>query len=207
MAGKVTGMVLDHYHGDPIAKLVLLTLADRANEDALCWPSRGDICARSGASPATVTRKLRLLEREGWLARRQRYQTSVVFRINVPRLLLAAAVAERMRSIPKGFEPFPEERIAQAVEKSDNAHCEHENDHSEHKNDHLGDHLTVKKPSIEPKRGNGLVLTESQWKRFLDERLRDESRAAWLARCGDMPKVERVTYGRRAVLTRSEERV
>ena len=65
MAGKITGMVLDHFHGDPLSKLIFLTLADRANEDALCWPSRGDICARSGASSATVTRKLRALDWEG----------------------------------------------------------------------------------------------------------------------------------------------
>ena len=182
MAGKITGLVLDHFHGDPLAKLIFLTLADRANEDALCWPSRGDICARSGASVATVTRKLRLLEAEGWIARRQRFQTSVVFRLNVPRLLLAAAVAERFRAIPKGFDPFPEETAAQAIEKKDDDHGDHKNDHCDPQNDHLGDHLTVKKPFKEPKKALPVILEGKQMLRFLSEAKPGETRASWLAR-------------------------
>lgn len=182
MAGKITGMVLDHFHGDPLSKLIFLTLADRANEDALCWPSRGDICARSGASPATVTRKLRALEREGWIARRQRFQTSVVFRINVPRLLMAAAAAERFRSIPKGFDPFPEEIAAQAIEKKDDDQGDHKNDHCEPQNDHLGDHLTVKKPSKEPKAVKSVILSEEQMRRFLSEARPGETRSEWIGR-------------------------
>jgi hypothetical protein len=131
-----------------------------------------------------VTRKLRQLEAQGWIARRQRFQTSVVFRINVPRLLLAAAMAEKLRVIPKGFEPFPEERAAQAIEKKDDDHGEHKNDHGEHKNDHLDDHLTVKKPSIEPAKAASAILSKEQMGRFLLEARPGETRTAWLSRVG-----------------------
>jgi hypothetical protein len=91
-------------------------------------------------------------------------------------------MAERFRAIPKGFDPFPEETAAQAIDNKDNAHSEHKNDHGEHKNDHLDDHLTVKKPFKEPKGRKSVILTESQMRAFLGTARPGETRAEWLAR-------------------------
>lgn len=42
---------------DPTAKLLLIKLADQANDDGACWPSRGSLASACGVSGRTVTRK------------------------------------------------------------------------------------------------------------------------------------------------------
>jgi biotin operon repressor len=51
----------------PTEKLVLLKLADNANDDGLCWPSREHIVRHTGCSEATVKRTLRSLKRKGFI--------------------------------------------------------------------------------------------------------------------------------------------
>lgn len=157
MAGRIVGLVFEHYHGDALAKLVFLALADRANHEAVCWPSVADICLRSGASRATVTRKLRDLRRLGWIGTRQRFQDSAVFRINVARLLDCAEMAERFKPVPVGFEPFREElaRAArQVIENKDKAHSEPQKAHSEPQKAQLGEPLTCNNLTITSPRGD-----------------------------------------------------
>ena len=49
------------------AKLVLLALADWANDDGLCWPSVAALVARTGVSDRTVQRTLRGLAEDGYV--------------------------------------------------------------------------------------------------------------------------------------------
>jgi DNA-binding transcriptional MocR family regulator len=70
--------------GDPISKLVMLSLANRANaETGQCWPSLSRISQDTEASLATVKRKLSLLEERGYLRREQRDKTSTMYTIDM----------------------------------------------------------------------------------------------------------------------------
>ena len=132
---------------DDTAKLILAGLLEHANKDGVCWPSREVIHQFTSASPATVTRKLRLLECQGWIQRQKRCSQSSLFRVNISRLeqLEAKRLAERKRRLPRGFEPF-EDETPQHIENVSNAHSEHSSDHSEHSSDHSDQHNPFKNP-------------------------------------------------------------
>lgn len=49
----------------PTSKLILLALADNANDQGECWPSLRNIATRCQVSPRTVQRLLKSFEREG----------------------------------------------------------------------------------------------------------------------------------------------
>jgi len=53
-------------------KFVLVTLADAADDDGVCWPGRRFIAERTGISPAQVSRHLAKLEAKGLLRREER---------------------------------------------------------------------------------------------------------------------------------------
>jgi len=155
MSFKLTALMLDHGPSDPLAKLVALALCDRADENGICWPSRSDLRARTGAADATITRKLRALESAGFIQRRQRFNNSSVFRVNAAKLQELELQAQREKAvvIPHGFEAFPEETAqlqrAQAIENKGDAHREHTVAHREHTVAHA-EHLTYQKSTNQP---------------------------------------------------------
>src|ERR1700728_467618 len=53
---------------DPLALLVLLKLADNANQAGICWPSLPEICAKTRLSESTVRRSIQSLEESGHLS-------------------------------------------------------------------------------------------------------------------------------------------
>lgn len=127
MSFKTTALVLDHGPSDALAKLVLLSLADRSNEQGICWPSRDDLIARTKVSYSTISRKLRYLEKENWIQRKRQFNSSTVFRLNLQRLntLEAEANAAKLSEVPKGFEAFPGETVTpQAIENKGTVHCD-----------------------------------------------------------------------------------
>ena len=67
----------------PGEKLVLLALADQANDDGRnCWPAVETICKRSGQGERTVRRALQSLESKGLLTRHHREGTSTQYHIH-----------------------------------------------------------------------------------------------------------------------------
>lgn len=66
----------------PVDKLVLLALADWANEDGKCWPSIAKIAAKTGCGERTVQRALREAETRGILARHENKGKGCVYTIN-----------------------------------------------------------------------------------------------------------------------------
>lgn len=156
MSMKLTALMLEHGPADPLAKLVAMCLTDRANDQNICWPSRDDLIARTGASYATISRKLRLLEVQGYIQRQRRFNNSTVFRINALRLHQAEAEAQRARAlaVPKGFEPFEEEMAAapvpQAIENKGSVHSDPPSVHSEPPLVH-SEPLTSHKPINKPR--------------------------------------------------------
>jgi hypothetical protein len=70
-------------------KLVLLKLADQANDDGECWPSQRTICLDTGTSKASLNRALAALEAEGFLVRERRQtadgrRTSTKYHLQMP---------------------------------------------------------------------------------------------------------------------------
>lgn len=132
MSFKFTALTLDHGPTDALQKLLLMSLTDRCDEKGVCFPSRDDIIKRTGASYATISRKLRLLEAQGWIQRRRRFNSSTVFRINIQRLLRldAEATSKRITTVPKGFEPF-EDEVSQPIENKGTVHSDPTSVHSD----------------------------------------------------------------------------
>lgn len=54
---------------DPLAKWLLVTLCDFANDAGECWPSTATLAKRTGMHRASVARKLNDLEADGYLTR------------------------------------------------------------------------------------------------------------------------------------------
>lgn len=63
-------------------KLILLKLADHANDDGVCWPSWGHLTKHTGCSRATVARSLNELEQMGIITRESRLGTSNVYNLH-----------------------------------------------------------------------------------------------------------------------------
>ena len=59
---------------NPAMRAVLLSLADRADDDGYCYPSHADTADRTGYSRRTVITTMQRLESEGWLTQRPRYK-------------------------------------------------------------------------------------------------------------------------------------
>lgn len=72
MSVRVTTWVWMQIVGDAEAKLVLLKLADQANDDGECWPSRRTIAEACETSVSTVTRSIRYLVGHGYIQARIR---------------------------------------------------------------------------------------------------------------------------------------
>lgn len=75
MSVHVTSWVWKQIIGDPEAKLVLLKLADQANDDGECWPSRRTIAAATETSISTVSRSVTYLVDRGFLTVVERART------------------------------------------------------------------------------------------------------------------------------------
>jgi DNA-binding Lrp family transcriptional regulator len=77
---------------DPTQRFVLMSLADRADDEGYCWPSHNDTAKRTGYTRRTVINAMKKLEADGWITSEVRYKrgherTSNGTRINAKRLL------------------------------------------------------------------------------------------------------------------------
>lgn len=65
MSGKVVGWAFEQKCRSPVAKLILVKLADNANEEGYCWPSVALIVRHTGLSERAVRANLGYLEEDG----------------------------------------------------------------------------------------------------------------------------------------------
>lgn len=96
----------------PTQKLVLLIIAERANEAGEAWPSVSKICKTSGLSDRAVQLAIQGLERAGWLeverrTDRKKRQTSSMYRFRVGerRSETEAGSDSELASDPEGDSP------------------------------------------------------------------------------------------------------
>jgi len=76
MSVHISSRAWTHPVGDPIAKLVYLKLADHANDNGECWPSRRTITRDCEVSISTYKRKLSYLIERGFVAKVERHDPS-----------------------------------------------------------------------------------------------------------------------------------
>lgn len=91
--------------GDPLAKLLLIAIADRADKDTgQCWPSIARLCEDTEMSRASVTRRLTLLEQKGFIIRTQRDQQSTLYTLSLTETTLS--LTETGGSLSQRHEPI-----------------------------------------------------------------------------------------------------
>ena len=71
-----------------IAKLILISLADQANDEGFCWPSIESLIKRTGLSERAVQNCLNELERSKTIVRKRRKHATTVYLV-VPHLSTA----------------------------------------------------------------------------------------------------------------------
>ncbi len=82
-------------------KAVLISLADQANDDGVCWPAVGTIAARCCMSPRAVRSAMDHLEAVGLLARDRRFNSSTVYSVTPAKFNTAAAPSKGTRKSAK----------------------------------------------------------------------------------------------------------
>lgn len=65
-------------------RMVLLALADSANDEGTCWPLIDTIARKVNCSRSTVESALANLERQGYLERNHRRNSSTIYRVLIP---------------------------------------------------------------------------------------------------------------------------
>jgi hypothetical protein len=81
MSLRLLTAVWDHAPVSQSTLLVLLALADRANDAGTCWPSVAEMAQRARVSERQVQRALGELERAAWLQREARPGRMTLYRI------------------------------------------------------------------------------------------------------------------------------
>lgn len=73
MSFKLVAAVFDMKVGNPLRKMVLIKLADQANDDGVCWPSYESIARSCEISRRSVVTHIQWLEDNGFLWIERRY--------------------------------------------------------------------------------------------------------------------------------------
>jgi len=82
-------------------KAVLISLADQANDDGVCWPAVGTIAARCCMSARAVRTAMDHLEAVGLLTRDRRFNSSTVYKVTPTNFDKAAAPSKAGRKSGK----------------------------------------------------------------------------------------------------------
>lgn len=82
-------------------KAVLISLADQANDDGVCWPAVGTIAARCCMSARAVRTAMDHLETVGLLTRDRRFNSSTVYKVTPASFDRAAAPSKAGRKAGK----------------------------------------------------------------------------------------------------------
>jgi hypothetical protein len=89
-------------------KMVLLSLADQANDDGVCWPSVGLTARRVSRSDREVQRAIRALVKAGVLIRSRRYNQSSVFKIVLDPASIKPLVDHKLMKVEAQTSLFPD---------------------------------------------------------------------------------------------------
>lgn len=76
MSFKLVAQAFDIKVGNPLRKMVLIKLADQANDDGVCWPSYESIARSCEISRRSVVTHIQWLEENGFLRIERRYNAA-----------------------------------------------------------------------------------------------------------------------------------
>jgi len=82
-------------------KAVLISLADQANDDGVCWPAIGTIAKRCCMSERAVRTAMDHLEAVGLLSRERRFNSSNVYSVTPAKFDASAAGTKAKRKAKK----------------------------------------------------------------------------------------------------------
>lgn len=136
------------------AKSVLRALADYADEDGCCWPSRRQLADDTEMSPGSVSRHLAALEAGRLIVREERLRDNGSRSTDMVRLLMARAPAPATPSSNWGGPPPQIEEAPSSI--SGSAPPQIEEAHNYHPNHHL------KKDSPQAPQGAGVGSSISE---------------------------------------------
>lgn len=114
MSGEVVGWAMKQHTGSPAAKLVLVKLADNANEQGLCWPSIELLVEHTELGQSTVYKHLAALEVMGRITPCEvirNGQPLKAYQLNLPG-------ADEIEIPPRGKEEHPKNAIPYGGKKS-----------------------------------------------------------------------------------------
>lgn len=92
-------------HLSPVDRLLLLLLADTADESAICWPGVRRLAHECGCSMRTIQRRLQNLEQAGFILRSPRREASGRQQSNVYQLLIKPVARESQASAQQAVTP------------------------------------------------------------------------------------------------------
>jgi hypothetical protein len=81
--------------------LVLLALADSANDEGVCWPSVPTLARRGRVKDRQVQKVLVRLEADGWLTRRERAGRSTIYTVMIPADAPSHRTPKQPESVPQ----------------------------------------------------------------------------------------------------------
>lgn len=87
MSVQAIGWALSVKTNSPSSKLVLVTIANYADEQGFCWPSQGLIARQSEQSVDSVQRRLKELVRSGLLECKIRRRQSSLYQLLMPEII------------------------------------------------------------------------------------------------------------------------
>lgn len=95
MSIKAVSWAFDQQIDDPMAKLVLIAVADHINESTGdAWPSIERLEKMTSASRRTVQRKLKLLEDDGYLQRKKRFNDTDLYSLGARGVTVTRGVTQ-----------------------------------------------------------------------------------------------------------------
>lgn len=115
MAIRLVSAALDYPYPDAFAahdRLILIALADQANEGGWTWVGYRRLTGRIGASQSTLQRRLKALQRDGYLQVHVRPGRSNAYRLTLPTI----ALDDDPTLIPEGCTPAHPQLVDQGPE-------------------------------------------------------------------------------------------
>ena len=95
MSIKAVSWAFDQQIDDPMAKLVLIAVADHINESTGdAWPSIERLQHMTSASRRTVQRKLKMLEEDGYLERKKRFNDTDLYSLGARGVTVTRGVTQ-----------------------------------------------------------------------------------------------------------------
>lgn len=114
MSIQAVAWVLDHSESRGVDRLVLISLANHANQDGMCWPAQRTVAKEAGIGNGTVANAVsRLVElgeievvENGTARRSTRYRFAHLVSAASNPVMSAASTSEVSRTIKNHQEPF-----------------------------------------------------------------------------------------------------